>query len=189
MTMKDVSMQDLQTWDNPENVVKQLEKFRDEVQKADAKVEDIWAKYRSLPNDAQYLVAAHRRYDECGWWLMTKWQIVKEFDAKLRAGQARDIVGVINSAIATERKIVALEKFVVILTNPSSDSKLPTVEAWQQENPSVAKEVAEKVYFVGQLMLKNSNAAVPVPSVSKVVEKMLLLYKEGYPRLDNIYFS
>ena len=176
MTTEQVSLQELQNWDYPENIIKQLEKFREVVQKSDVKIEEVWLKYSLLPKQAIYLVASHHRYERCGWAMMTKWQIVKEFDKELRKGpQLSKVLAAIDSAIATEKKIVALEKIFGIYKNESLESSLKdkAIQIWQKENRELADEVTEKMNVVCQyFMLLRPGVIVNVPPTD-VVEKML----------------
>lgn len=190
MALNEISQQELQIWDRSENVVKQLEKFRDDVQKTDAKIEEIWAKFRTLPGHAMYLIASHDRYEQWGWLGMTKWQIVKRFDIKLRTNQADKLLQTVNSAIETEKKIIALEKLYASLSNPSLDvnMKMKAMEGWAEQYRSapVGQEVADKLKFVTEA---NEQRNRPPPQVDAIIKKMLFLYKEGHPSLHNIHFT
>jgi hypothetical protein len=190
MALEPITQQELQVWDRPENVVKQLEKFRDDIQKTDAKVEEIWAKFRTLPGHAMYLIASHDRYGEWRWSGMTKWQIVKQFDIKLRTNQADKLLVAVNSAIETEKKIIALEKLYATLSNSSLDvtMKLKEMEGWadQNRNNPVSQEVLDKVNFVSQVSLERNR---PQPKIDLIIKEMLFLYKQGHLRLDNIHFT
>lgn len=171
----------------------QLEKFKESFQTPNAKVQDIWTRYRLLPMQSQHLIASHSRYESCGWSLMTRWQIVKEFDKALVKGEnLPKLSALIDSAIATQKKVIDLEKLFAVLKSDSAtnDEKIQAFQLVIKENPDLGKEIHHKIAFVYQKAALHPGTFHSDKSVEhQVVKEMLYLYTEGHPRLADHFFT
>ena len=170
------------------NELEKLEQFSTDWNASETKMEEVWKQYRLLPLNAAYLIASHYHYDRFGWSITTKWNLYKQFDQLLIEGKETETISAsIASAIQTQQKIVALEKVFAVIHDDTKTLQDQACALDELKNSEVYQDLLHK------LSVANATHVVSIDPTTtllhKVIQEMLFLYREGYPTLDDHYFT
>lgn len=180
-------------WQEATYNLEQLEKFHAEWNAPDKKIEEIWKSYRLLPLQPAYLIASHYRYHRWGWSVTTKWNLYVQFETALSNQEnSAKISSSIVSAVQTQRKIVALQKIFATLKDrtKTAEDKTRVYQELKQENQHLYQEIAHKISVAKDRFIYPDKATRrPKEGYTQaVIRKMLFLYNEGHPTLDDHFF-
>ena len=176
----------------------QLSQFVEEWKKPNAEIKKLWERYRLLPLQQMYLIAAQyaQKQSPISWAFTTRYTIITDFDNKLQFFRDNMMTRALFAALKIQKNIVVLQYMFAIL-----DDELKTCEEKQRiytdlktESPHLHEEVSKKLAFVLQVIgvQKNEKSEQELYSIAclkAVVKKILDLYRDGYSDFSNEFFK
>ena len=196
--MDEVSTSEWLDWRASVYELEELDKFYTQWKASQCDLQKIWENFRLLPLQPAYLIASHYQYDQSGWILKTKWSIFNHFDRALSRGEnLAKISSSICSAIETQRKIVALHKIFATLKDPSKTLQ-HRVDAFQElkiQNRDLYRDMIHKIWIAQNRLISKEKAKSEILQQSQtsyshaVIKKMIYLFNEGYPVLNDCFFE
>lgn len=191
-----------QEWLDFEEAVQDLDslnKFAYQWNSTDKRMEDIWKSFRLLPLQSSYLIASHYFYDRWIWSFKTGWELFAKFDKCLKDKKDLNKISTsITSAIEVQQKIVSLQRVFATVKDKTktTQDKVRVFQDLKYINNKLYQDMIHKIGSPIDGFLNNDTILQPnvlytaaIEKATKVVEKMLYLYKDGHPELEDCYFD